>query len=84
MTLPGITANSQGEQLKNEMATQSREVTEQVRIPGVETLHERPVEEIGIVLANLIKSRSGITKLTYVKGSHFEITSDGNPFGQLR
>jgi hypothetical protein len=77
-------ANNQTDLLREQIRSQNTAITEQLRLPGIETLHERPAAEIGAALANVIKSRSGITSLTFVIGSHVEITYDGNPHTQLR
>lgn len=84
MPIQGTNAKSQTDLVRDELSTQNNEIVERVKVPGIETLHERSTEEIAAVLANIIKSRAGITKLTYVKGSHLEITSNGNPLNQLR
>lgn len=49
-------------------------VTEQLRVPGVETLHLMPREDIADVFVNVLKSRSGITEVKWVVGKYFEIT----------
>lgn len=51
------------------------EITEQVVLPGMETLQNKSIQEIAGILANVLKSRNDITKLTYVVGKHIEITS---------
>lgn len=70
--------------VKEQMQSQNQEVTEDLRVPGIENLHLRTPEEIGSVLANVIKSRSGVTSMTYVMGSHIKVTYNGNPHSQLR
>lgn len=52
--------------------------TEIFKVPGVETLHTKPVEEIGNVIANVLRSRSNIKSITYEIGKHFELTYNGD------
>ena len=77
-------AINQTDLLKEQLQSQNQEFTEKLKVPGIETLHQRPAAEIGAVLANIIKSRAGVTSLSYVMGSHVEITFNGNPHTQLR
>ena len=51
------------------------EITERVVLPGIETLHLKSSDEIAKTLTNLIKSKQGIKVLSYVVGSHIELTS---------
>lgn len=53
-------------------------ITERVYIPGIETLHHKSTDEIAATLANVIKSRSTVRAITYVLGSHIEITSESD------
>ena len=51
-----------------------KSITEKVNFPGMETLYKRPAKEIGEVLANLIKSKAGLTKITYDIKEGIELT----------
>jgi predicted transcriptional regulator len=84
MPLSGLSAKTQNELVEQELQTNTKDVTETVRLPGIATLHTRPSEEIAVVLTNLIKSRSGIKALKFVVGSHIELTFDANPMNQIR
>jgi hypothetical protein len=77
-------ATNQTQLMNDKLMTQNMSVTEKLRLPGIETLHERSAADIGSALANVIKSRSGIISLNFVVGSHIEITYNGNPHTQLR
>ena len=77
-------ATNQTELLRDQIQSQNQSVTEKLRLPGIETLHERSASDIASALANVIKSRKGITSLTFVVGSHVEVTYNGNPYSQLR
>jgi len=46
-----------------------------VVVPGIKTLHQRPVSEIAEVLANVLRSSPSIVEFRYVIGSHIEITT---------
>jgi len=78
MPLPGITPKTQSDLVDQNM----KDVTDILKLPGIEALHTKPVEEIAAVLANLLKSRVGITSLKFVVGSHVEVTVAANPFNQ--
>jgi len=84
MSIQGSKSKDQQTQVNNELATQNNTVTDKLNIPGIKTLHTKPVDEIAAVLANLIKSRAGITKLTYNIGEDVEVTYNSNPHSQLR
>lgn len=49
-------------------------ITEKVRVPGVETLHQRPADEIAEILANVLRSRPSVTEVRYVVGDCIEVT----------
>lgn len=82
--LPGLKAKSQNEVIEQELQASVKEFTEMVKLPGIDKLHTKPSDEIGLVLANLVKSRPGIKVIKFVIGSHIEITYDDNPFNQIR
>ena len=44
-------------------------IVENIRIPGLETAHERTKEELALVLANVLKSRPFICEFTFKVGS---------------
>jgi hypothetical protein len=75
---------NQTDLLKQQIQSQNQTVTEKMKVPGIETLHLKSADEIGNVLANVIKSRSGVISLVFVMGSHIEIEYNGNPHTQLR
>lgn len=50
------------------------EETTKIRTPGIENLPGRTDEEVAAVITQVLKSRPNISKLTYVVGSHFELT----------
>ena len=77
-------AKSQSDLLREQIEAQNEEITEVLKVPGIQTLHTRSKDEIAAVLSNLIKSRAGITSLKFVLGSHIEITCNSNPHSQLR
>lgn len=80
----GLKVKSQTEKVNLELSQVPTVTTERLMIPGIETLHARPVDEIGAVLANVLKSRPGIQEFKLVVGSHIEIKYAANPLNQLR
>jgi len=84
MSIPGMSAKNQQEKMLGELATQNNRRTETLSLPGIKDLHTRSTDEIAQVLANVIKSRSGIVSIVYNIGENIEITYDSNPYGQLR
>ena len=76
--------NDQTEKLKIQLSAQTDFVTERLALPGIETLHTKGAAEIAQVLANVIKSRHGVTKISFTFGECVEITYNSNPHGQLR
>jgi hypothetical protein len=53
-------------------------ITERLYPPGIETLHHQSTDEIARTLTNIIKSRSSVRAITYVLGSHIELTSESD------
>lgn len=51
------------------------EEVRKVVLPGIETLHTRPIPEIAEVLANVLRMETNVTELKWVVGKHFELTS---------
>lgn len=48
-------------------------VTDILKIPGIEDLHNKSFEEMAEVLANIIKSRRGMVELKWVIGERIEV-----------
>lgn len=71
MPLPGITPKVQSDLVPSE----EKVYTENVRLPGIEKLHEKPVDEIAAVLANFVKSRPSMVSMKFVIGSHIEVVT---------
>jgi hypothetical protein len=84
MTLPGLNPKTQNEIVEQELQLTTNEITETIKLPGISTLHMKPTEEIALVLTNLLKSRSNIKSITYVIGSHIELTCVNNGFNSTR
>jgi hypothetical protein len=64
--------------LKDHAVTRMTTATEVIKTPGIETLHLKSVEEIGETIANIIKSRAGVTAITYTLGHSIQVTSQSN------
>lgn len=78
MRQPMIPTN-QEQLVKEKLGHESKvrhDITEKLSIPGIENLHLKPVEEIALVLANVIKSRRAIKSFTYQVGEYIEISSE--------
>ena len=65
---------TQADLVEEELGSRPQENTVTLTIPGIKTLHQKPTAEIAEVLANVLRSRSGITKIEYVLGSHIKLT----------
>lgn len=74
---------TQQQEVETQLSSKNKLVTDIIRVPGIETLHTKPVDEIASVLTNILKSRTGIISLKYNIGKNIEIVCDGNPFNQL-
>lgn len=64
--------------LKDHAKTRMTLHTERIRLPGIETLHLKPVDEVSAVLANVLKSRNSVTTLVFQVGQYIEITSESD------
>lgn len=84
MSLPGITPRTQSEVVEEALNNSQKVHVETLKLPGITTLHTKPTDEVAAVLANLLKSRTGIISLKFVVGSHVELTYNDNPFNQVR
>lgn len=60
------------EMLRNE----ARPIVTRHRLPGIETLHTLPAEDIAIALTNVFRSQPKITEMRWVIGEYLELTSD--------
>lgn len=63
--------------MADQMHVEQKETTVKVSVPGMQKLHEQPTAEIAEVLANVLRSRPNIVKMTYVVGQYIELTSAG-------
>lgn len=50
-------------------------ITEKISIPGIENLHLKSTKEVAEVFTNVLKSKAGISSITYKVGEYIEITS---------
>lgn len=48
--------------------------TRKLKLPGIETLHTKTLEEIAEVLAIALKSQSNVVEVRYRVGEHVELT----------
>ncbi len=54
-------------------------ITEKVSVPGLATLHTKGTEEVAKVLANVLKSRAGVTQIQWSVGqAYIEVTSESD------
>lgn len=67
---------SQNDIVANMVAeTKENEFVEKLRVPGLEKMHEMTKQDLGEALANILKSRTGITKLSWEIGKpYIELT----------
>lgn len=65
---------TQDDIVRQDQGYQPSEVVRKVRIPGIEILHTKPVNEIAETLANVLRSERSIKKLTYTVGKDIELT----------
>lgn len=66
--------NTQEDIVKKDKGFIPKTLTQQVRIPGIETLHEKPTDEIAEALALVLRSRSNVIAVKYVLGEYIELT----------
>ena len=56
------------------LAQEDKVVTEKLRIPGIETLHTKTVDEIAATLANVVRSRAHLLEIRWSIGEFIEVT----------
>ena len=64
---------TQEDHVVEELGVQPEYDIERVSVPGVNKLHEKSTQEIGEVLALVLKSRPGVVELHYKVGEFVEI-----------
>ena len=65
---------TQDDIVRQDQGFEDSTVVKRLRLPGIEVLHTKPTMEIAEVLANVLKSAQGITKIEFVLGKYIELT----------
>lgn len=65
---------TQDDLVKMSKGYQPEEIIRKVRVPDIERLHTKSVEEIASVIANVVRMESVFTKLVWVPGKGIELT----------
>lgn len=66
--------NTQEDHVREDQANRKVETTTRLAMPGIKTLHTRPLPEIAASLAAALKSQSDVKELRFVVGEFIEIT----------
>jgi hypothetical protein len=69
-----VTIRNQDDLVKQFLATEPKVITEKLKMPGIETLHQKRVEEIAETLAIVLKSKAKILEMKYRVGEYLEVT----------
>lgn len=64
----------QADHVREDQAQISVNTVTRLPMPGIKTLHHRPIPEIAASLAAVLKSQSDIKEMKYVVGEYIEIT----------
>lgn len=64
---------NQEELVKKARGYQPETIIEKIGLPGIETLHERGIEEVADTLANVIKSRANVVSVKFTVGKAIEL-----------
>ena len=64
----------QSDHVREDQASLKVETVSRIAMPGIKTLHTRPLPEIAASLAAVLKSQSSIKEVRYVIGEYIEIT----------
>ena len=67
---------TQDDIVRDELGYQPTEEVRKVRLPGIESLHQRPINEIGEVLANVLRMEANVKEMRFVVGKYIELTID--------
>lgn len=68
------TPKTQADIVAQDQMLMEKEVTENLRLPGLDRLHTKSKEEIAEVLVNILKSRQNITRIDWVLGGPMRVT----------
>lgn len=66
--------NNQADHVREDQATKKVNTVTRLAMPGIKTLHLRPLPEIAASLAAVLKSQPDIVEMRYVKGEFVEVT----------
>jgi len=66
---------NQMDHVRQELGYQPEYTTREIAIPGIENLHERSAKEIGLVLANVLRTEPNIVKLEWEIGKPIRLTT---------
>lgn len=67
-------ARTQEDLVKEKLSKQEKVITDRLTPPAIRDLHTKSLEDIATTLAQVLKSRPNIRKLTYVVGESIDIT----------
>jgi hypothetical protein len=66
---------TQADIVKTDQGYVPKTLSEKIKIPGIENLHEKPTDEIAEVLATVLRSRSNVQEVRYVLGEYIELVT---------
>lgn len=66
--------NNQEDHVREDQANVKVNTVTRLEMPGIKTLHLRPLPEIAASLAAALKSQANIVELRYIRGECIEIT----------
>lgn len=69
-------AKTQSDLVNEELLSQPKVTQEVLRLPGINTLHQKSKEEIAETLTMVLKSRANIIGLNWIVGEKIVLTLD--------
>ena len=68
------TNKTQEDIVLNDSPYTPEQTTTRIAVPGIQSLHTKPTEQIAEVLSNVLRSHSNVVEIKYVLGKYIELT----------
>jgi hypothetical protein len=70
-----INKKTQADHVFEDQLNVKKETRARIRVPGIESLHQRPAAELAAMLTTIIKSQGELKELHYVVGEYIEVVT---------
>ena len=71
---PFTNKHTQADHVVEDQGVKEEFIKVRKRLPGLKTLHNRPIAEIAAAITNVLKSERNVVEFRYVLGEYIELT----------